>query len=336
MPPPRPTIHDVASRAGVSKSLVSLAMRGSPKVSESSREAIMTAANELGYRPNAAARSLADRRSRTIGVLILDLHNPVFAEILDGAQAEIRRHDYSTMLVSGGADPVREQADIEKLLEFCVEGLILVSHRLSATALKEVAAEVPTVVVTRRDITGPRIDTVSNDDVAGAGLAVDHLVSLGHTRITCLTGGENPVSRDRERGYREAMARHGLADQVHVVTGGLTDAEGYVAAEQALTSAPTALFAANDLAAVGAVAALQESGLRVPEDVSVVGYDGIAVGSLRSVGLTSVAQPLAHMGELAARRLFERIDRPRARTQHLTVEARLAVRGTTGPVRPGG
>jgi DNA-binding LacI/PurR family transcriptional regulator len=144
------------------------------------------------------------------------------------------------------------------------------------------------------------------------------------------------VSRDRERGYREAMARHGLADQVHVVTGGLTDAEGYVAAEQALTSAPTALFAANDLAAVGAVAALQESGLRVPEDVSVVGYDGIAVGSLRSVGLTSVAQPLAHMGELAARRLFERIDRPRARTQHLTVEARLAVRGTTGPVRPGG
>ena len=336
MPPPRPTIHDVASRAGVSKSLVSLAMRGSPKVSEASREAILAAAAELGYRPNAAARSLADRRSRTIGVLILDLHNPVFAEILDGAQAEIRRHDYSTMLVSGGADPVREQADIEKLLEFQVEGLILVSHRLAASALRDVAAEVPTVVVTRRDITGPRIDTVSNDDVAGAGLAVDHLVSLGHTRIVCMTGGDNPVSRDRERGYREAMTRNGLADQVQVVAGGLTDAEGYAAAVQAMASSPTALFAANDLAAVGAVAALQEAGRRVPEDVSVVGYDGIAVGALRSVGLTSVAQPLAHMGELAARRLFERIERPRSRAQHLTVEAHLAVRSTTGPAPASG
>jgi DNA-binding LacI/PurR family transcriptional regulator len=328
---PRPTIHDVASRAGVSKSLVSLAMRGSPKVSDASREAILAAAAELGYRPNAAARSLADRRSRTVGVLILDLHNPVFAEILDGAQEEIRRQGYSTMLVSGGADPVRELADIEKLLEFQVEGLILVSHRLPAAALKEIAAEVPTVVVTRRDIVGPRIDTVSNDDLAGAGMAVDHLVALGHTRIACLTGGDNPVSNDRERGYREAMARHGLAGRVHVVAGGLTDADGYAAAERAMAATPTALFAVNDLAAVGAVAALQDAGLRVPEDVSVVGYDGIAVGALRSVGLNSVAQPLAEMGELAARRLFERIARPRTRAQHLSVDAALVVRTTTAP-----
>lgn len=329
-----PTIHDVAARAGVSKSLVSLAMRGSPKVSDASREAILAAAAELGYRPNAAARSLADRRSRTIGVLILDLHNPVFAEILDGVQAELRRHDYRTMLVTGDADPALEQASIEALLEHRVEGLLLISHRLPAARLRDFAAEAPTVVVARRDAPAPRIDTIANDDVAGAGLAVDHLVSLGHTRITCLTGGDNPVSRDRERGYAEAMARHGLTERITIVPGGLTDAAGYTAARIALADGPTALFAANDLAAMGALAAAHEAGLQVPRDLSVVGYDGIAIGALRRVELTSVAQPLHEMGALAAGRLLERIADPDAAAEHIVVPTTLAVRGTTGPAQP--
>lgn len=328
---PRPTIHDVASRAGVSKSLVSLAMRGSPKVSDASREAILAAAAELGYRPNAAARSLADRRSRSIGILVLDLHNPVFAEILDGAQDEIRRHGYSTMLVSGGADPVHEQAEIEKLLEFQVEGLILVSHRLSSAQLRRIAREVPTVVVTRRDIAGPRIDTVSNDDIAGEGLAVDHLVSLGHRQIVHLSGGDNPVGNDRRQGYLDAMARHGLSSSARVVDGGLTDTAGYAAARRALEGDATALVVANDIAALGAVAAVHDAGRRVPDDVSVVGYDGISLGGLRSIGLTTVAQPLASMGTLAAQRLFERIDQPGARARHVSVDAALVVRGTSAP-----
>jgi DNA-binding LacI/PurR family transcriptional regulator len=329
----RPTIHDVAARAGVSKSLVSLALRGSPKVSDSSREAILLAAADLGYRPNAAARSLADRRSRSVGVLILDLHNPVFAEILDGVQSEVRRHGYSTMLVTGGTDPALEQSELEKLLEFQIEGLILVSHRLSATALRAVAREVPTVVVTRRDMTGPRIDTVSNDDVAGSSLAVQHLTALGHRRIAHLSGGDNPISRDRERGYREAMAALGLGDEVLVVPGSLTDAGGYAAATRALAGSPrpTAFVVANDIAAVGAIAAVQDASLRVPEDVSVVGYDGIALGGLRTLDLTTVAQPLSEMGSLAAERLFDRIEHPTGRAQHLSVDAVLTARGTTGP-----
>ena len=329
-----PTIHDVAARAGVSKSLVSLAMRGSPKVSDASREAILAAAAELGYRPNAAARSLADRRSRTIGVLILDLHNPVFAEILDGVQAELRRLDYRTMLVTGDADPRLEESSIEGLLEHRVEGLLLISHRLPAERLRAFAAEAPTVVVARRDVPAPRIDTVANDDVAGATLAVDHLISLGHTRITCLTGGDNPVSVDRERGYREAMARHGLGTHIAAVPGGLTDAAGYAAARIALMERPTALFAANDLAAMGALAAAHEAGLDVPGDVSVVGYDGIAIGALRRVDLTTVAQPLHEMGALAAGRLLERIAHPDAPARHVVVPTALAVRGTTGPAQP--
>jgi len=330
----RPTIHDVAARAGVSKSLVSLALRGSPQVSDASRTAILSAASELGYRPNAAARSLAVRRSSTIGVLILDLHNPVFAEILDGVNAEVRRRGCTTMLVSGNAEPQVEQAEIEILLEFQVEGLILVSHRLSEAALRTIAHEVPTVVVTRDDIRAPRIDTVGNDDVAGAGLAVDHLVSLGHTRITHLSGGDNPVARQRVLGYEEAMRRHGLQAHIRVVPGGLTDGAGFAAATVALRDGPTALFAANDIAAIGALAAAQEAGLSVPEDVSVVGYDGIAIGALRSIDLTSVAQPLADLGARAAERLFERIADPERAARHERVESTLAVRGTTGPAQP--
>lgn len=330
---PRPTIHDVASRAGVSKSLVSLALRGSPKVSDASRDAILAAAAELGYRTNAAARSLADRHSRTVGVLILDLHNPVFAEILDGVETEVRAHGYSTMLVTGGTDPALEQVNLDKLLEFQVEGLVLISHRLEESALKSFADEVPTVVVTRRDITSPRMDTVSNDDVAGVSLAVQHLAELGHQRITHLSGGDNPVSQDRERGYREAMAEAGLSAHARVVPGSLTDAGGYAAARVALEAdpKPTAFVVANDFAAVGAIAAIQEAGLQVPGDISVVGYDGIALGALRTLNLTTVAQPLAEMGLAAARQLFARIESPRSRAQHVSVDSTLLVRGTTSP-----
>lgn len=329
----RPTIHDVASKAGVSKSLVSLAMRGSPKVSQASSEAILAAATELGYRPNAAARNLAHRRSRTVGVLILDLHNPVFAEILDGVEAEVRARGYSTMLITGGADSTLEQAELDKLLEFQVEGLILISHRLDFEALRGFAQEVPTVVVTRRDMVTPRMDTVSNDDVDGAALAVRHLVALGHQRITHLSGGANPVSSDRERGYLEAMAEAGISAHARVIPGSLTDSGGYSAARLSLaqTPLPTALVVANDIAALGAIAAVQEAGLQVPGDVSVVGYDGIALGALRTLNLTTVAQPLTEMGQIAAAQLFARIDRPTSRAQHIRVDAELVVRGTTGP-----
>ena len=251
----RPTIHDVASRAGMSKSLVSLALSGSPKVSDKSRAKIERAAEELGYRRNAAARSLAVRRSQTIGILVLDLHNPVFAEIVDVVQRTVRERGFSTMLVSGGNDPAREQTELETLLQFQVEGLILISHRLPEHTLARIATEVPCVTVTRDDVAVAGMDRVSNDDVAGAGLAVDHLVELGHKKIVHLSGGANPVSQARAAGYESAMRSHGLDSHITVIPGGLTDAAGYAAARQALDDQPTALFVANDFAAMGAIAA---------------------------------------------------------------------------------
>lgn len=329
----RPTIHDVAARAGVSKSLVSLALRGAPSVAPASRAAILHAADELGYRPNAAARILAARSSRTVGVLVLDLHNPVFAEVLAGVLAGVRARGYSTMVVTGGLDPALQQAELGKLLEFQVEGLVLVSHRMPAAVVRRMAAGTPTCVITRQDVTGPGIDTVANDDRAGARLAVDHLVALGHRRITHVSGGDDPVSTMREAGYRAAMAAAGLAAQIHVVAGSLDDAGGHAAALAALSrparTRPTALFVANDFAALGAMAAAAGTGLRVPDDVSVVGYDGVRLGALLSVGLTSVAQPLARMGRLAAEHLFDRIDGTRTRARHTRLEPELVVRSST-------
>lgn len=328
----RPTILDVASLAGVSKSLVSLALSGSDRVAEESKEKILQAAAELGYRPNAAARSLAIKKSRTLGVLVLDLHNPVFAEILDGVQTEVRQRGFTTMLVSGGEDPSLERAEIDTLQEFQIEGLILISHRLTPQMLSEIAAEVPTVTVTRDDITLPGMDTVCNDDVAGARIAVDHLVGLGHKNIVCLSGGDNPVSHLRAQGYSLAMASHGLHDSAQIVAGGLSDTAGYRAAREALALSPSALFVANDIGAMGAIAAVEEAGLDVPGDISVIGYDGIRLAGLRSVNLTTVAQPLDELGRLAARRLLERLDNPTRPAQHDRVSSQLVVRGTTGPV----
>ena len=329
----RPTIHDVASRAGMSKSLVSLALSGSPKVSDKSRAKIERAAEELGYRRNAAARSLAVRRSQTIGILVLDLHNPVFAEIVDVVQRRVREQGFSTMLVSGGNDPAREQTELETLLQFQVEGLILISHRLPEYTLARIATEVPCVTVTRDDVAVAGMDRVSNDDVAGAGLAVDHLVELGHKKIVHLSGGANPVSQARAAGYESAMRAHGLESQISIVPGGLTDAAGFAAATTALSQQPTALFVANDFAAMGAIAAIEEAGLHVPDDVSVVGYDGITLGALRNINLTSIAQPLVALGEKAAERLLQRIESPLAPAQHDKMRSQLLTRGTTGPAR---
>ena len=322
----RPTLHDVAARAGVSKSLVSLALQGSTKVAPASRDAILAAADELGYRPNRMASNLALQRTQTIGVHILDLHNPVFAEILDGVQEGVRARDYSTLLVTGNADPVAERTEITRLLESRIEGLVLIAHRLPDDVLADIAREVPTVVVTWRTDGIAGLDSVAGDDLAGARLAVDHLVSLGHARIVHVSGGDNRIARQRRAGYERAMADHGLAPVV--IDAAFTEQGGYAGANAAVDAGATALVVANDLAAIGALAALRARGLRVPEDVSVVGYDGMRL--LDSLDLTTVAQPLADMGRAAADLLIERIDSPGKASTHRLVETRLVARGSSG------
>jgi DNA-binding LacI/PurR family transcriptional regulator len=188
---------------------------------------------------------------------------------------------------------------------------------------------VPTVVVTWRTDGIPGLDSVAGNDLDGARLAVDHLFSLGHERIVHISGGDNRIARERRAGYESAMEAHALTPLV--VEGAFTEAGGYAGAVAAVDAGATALVVANDLAAIGVLAALRGRGLRVPDDMSVVGYDGMRL--LDSLDLTTVAQPLADMGRVAADLLMERIARPDRVSLHHQVETRLVARGSTARLR---
>ncbi len=331
-----PTIRDVAERAGVSKSLVSLVMRGSPLVGVERREAVLRAATELDYRPNAVARSLVRKRSFVIGVVLSDLHNPFFAEVVDGIEEEARICGYQALFSTARLSPEREAEALETFLELRTDGLILAGAELPIQDIVAVATMAPLVLVTR-STRSPLVDSVTNDDRAGARLAVEHLVALGHRAIAHIDGGKGAGAAARRSSYLATMSNHGLAEEASIVRGAFTEEGGAAGVERLLARGrtPTAIFAANDLAAVGALHALGERALRVPEDVSLVGYDNSSLAALGHVDLTTIDQPRRQLGAAAVRLLLERLDRGRREARHLVVPPHLVTRGTTSSPRRG-
>jgi DNA-binding LacI/PurR family transcriptional regulator len=324
-----PTIHDVAERAGVSKSLVSLVMRGSPQVGVERREAVLRAVAELDYRPNAAARSLVRKRSFVIGVVLSDLHNPFFAEVVDGIEEEARAWSYQALFSTASLSPDREAEALETFLQLRTDGLILAGAELLTQDIVAVAAKAPVVLVTR-STRSSLLDSVTNDDRAGARLAVEHLVALGHRAIAHIDGGRGAGAAARRSSYLATMRSHGLAEEAAIVRGAFTEEGGANGVERLFARGkPTAIFAANDLVAVGALHALQERALRVPEDVSLVGYDNSSLAALGHINLTTIDQPRWQLGATAVRLLLERLDRGRREARHLVVSPHLVVRGTT-------
>jgi DNA-binding LacI/PurR family transcriptional regulator len=330
-----PTILDVARRAGVSKSLVSLVMQGSAQVSEERREAVLRAAEELRYRPNAMARSLVRQRSFVVGVMLSDLHNPFFTEVVDGVEDEAIAAGYRALFNTGSRTPERESEALETLLQLRTDGVILAAPVLGTAEIVAAAATVPVVLLARHS-RSTAIDSVTNDDRAGARLVVDHLVALGHVAIAHIDGGAGAGAAARRTGYSQAMRRHGLAERIRVIPGAYTEEGGAGGVGRMLRdgASPTAVFVANDLAAVGALHALEERGLKVPADVSVIGYDNTALAALGHIDLTTVHQPRREMGSTAVRLLLERLDGGRRTARHQVVAPRLVVRGTTAPPGP--
>jgi DNA-binding LacI/PurR family transcriptional regulator len=321
-------MEDVANEAGVSRALVSLVMRGAPNVSEQRRSAVLAAAKQLDYRPNAVARNLAQKRSNTFGVVLDDLHNTFFADTLDGIHEVADKHGYQLQLNSGWRQEDGERHAIESFLEYQVDGIIVLGTRASATSLQSIDQVAP-IVSLGAGIEG--IDSVFNDDERGAELVVNHLADLGHTDIVHIAGGTGGGAKLRRAGFERTMHNRGLTPRV--VSGDYSDLSGANAVELLLAerSVPTAIFAANDLMAIAALDRLQRAQLRIPEDVSVIGYDNTSLAALHHISLSTINQPRLEMGRQAAQCLIERLVEGRKASARHMVSPSLITRLTTGP-----
>jgi DNA-binding LacI/PurR family transcriptional regulator len=327
-------MEDVAREAGVSRALVSLVMRERPNVSDDRRRRVQEAAARLGYRPNAMARGLASHHTRAVGVILDDLRNPFFAEIAGGVEELASELGYQLLLGAAGRQARRERASLAALLEYRVDGIILVSPRMPTAQIAAAASETPLVIVGRtvRDVD---VDCVLIDESHGTELVLDHLVELGHEQIAHVDGGRAPGGPQRRAGYLRGMRARGLGRRAQVIPGDFTEEAGTSAAGELLAARelPTAVFAANDMVAAGLLGGFDRAGVDVPGDVSIVGYDNISIAHLAHVSLTTIDQPRTEMGRLALHLLLDRRENRRPREVRL-LEPTLVVRSTTRAPRP--
>ncbi|BEP13973.1 LacI family DNA-binding transcriptional regulator [Acidothermaceae bacterium B102] len=331
----RATIQDVAQAAGVSQSAVSKVVNNGYGVSAQMRERVTTAIEQLGYRPHAGARTMRGR-SFTIGVMLVELSSPFQTEVAQGIVDELDATPYQDVIVAAGATPEGQKRRIEALLDRQVDGLVLVAPWLEAGAIEKLGKIVPTVTVALHG-SPKNFDTVVDDDRLGARLMVDHLVAAGHRHIThtSMPSGVNEGAfvlshTARRQGFEQAMRRHRLDPDV--VETWYSEDGGHRAALIALDrpNPPTAIFAGADIAAYGVLRAAEERGLRVPDDLTVAGYDNIYTSTINRVSLTTVDQSGQHTGAAAVRLLMERIE-GRREPQQFVVAPRLLPRATSGP-----
>ncbi len=325
-----PTVRDVAARAGVSKSLVSLVLQGDPRVSQARRSAVQTAMIELGYRPNLRARALSRDRTDTVGVLLNGLRNPWFVDLLAGLATTLRSSGLSPILADSDTDHRIGIGSVETLLGQEVDGLVVVGTTDEEDAIAAAAEKIPVVLAGTREPVLRHADIVVNDDLAGARSAAVHLIGLGHTRIAHLRGpGE--IGALRLQGYQESLREAGLDAERYLETGGMSEESGYAAARRLLTrrDRPTAILAFNDVAAIGALSAADDLGLGVPTDLSLIGYDNTYLARIRHLSLTSVDNGNFPVGAQAGRYLIERLTNPTLEPRVHLVPTTLEVRSST-------
>ncbi|QOV34654.1 LacI family DNA-binding transcriptional regulator [Streptomyces ferrugineus] len=325
---PRPRLEDVAARVGLSTASVSLVLRGIPGPSERTRQRVLKAAAELGYRPDRTASALASRRSRLLGVMV-DVHSAFQAELVEHLHTTAEQVGYDLVL-STQTRTRDESTAVETLLAFRCEALILLGPVAPASALADLDRKAPVVCVGRR-ITGADLDVVRSADDAGVGQVVDHLVGLGHRAIAHVDGGKGVIATDRRRGYRSAMRRHGLDERIRILHGDHTEEAGEKAARQLLDSGdlPTAVVAYNDRSAIGLLTAFRAAGVDVPGAVSVVGYDDDTLSRLSCFNLTTVSQEAEEQAREAVVAVVERLDQERTAPREIVLAPSLVVRGTT-------
>ena len=326
-------LADVAARAGVSKSLVSLVLRGEPGASAETRRRVLDAADELGYHPDRRARLLRSGRSRLLGV-VFGIQHTFHADLVTALYTAARETGYELALSAVTPDRGEAEATAGLLQDRC-EALILLGPQTATARLAELATRLP-VVVLARSVRSAAVDAIHTADAEGLHQAVDHLVGLGHRRITHIDGGRAPGAVERRRGYRDAMHRHGLDRHARIVPGGLTEEEGAAAARTLLRDPPTAVTVFNDRCATGVLDVFSRNGLTVPNDISVVGYDDSHLARLAHIDLTTIAQDTATLTRLALARAVDRVEGNTVTHREVVVPPHLVVRGTTAPLGPVG
>jgi DNA-binding LacI/PurR family transcriptional regulator len=325
-------MKDLADHVGVSRQLVSLVLRDLPGASAETRRKVRKAAEELGYHPDASARVLRGRRSYQLGV-VFTMHEPFEVDLVEALLTEAAARGYS--LVLGPLTGDRSLATVSgQLLGQRIEGLIVLATDDGAATMAGLPARVPVVQLGGPMASTP-LDDVRVDDEIGMGLLVDHLVGLGHRTIVHATGGDGPNAHSRRDQYVRAMERHGL--EPDVVESAYTEEAGSAAAEALLARPvlPTALMAANDRCAVGALAALARRNVAVPDTISVVGFDDSSVARLPFIQLTTVRHEPSRLAAEALEAMITRIESPTAPITAHRDAPTLVVRRSSGPARIG-
>jgi len=331
-------MKDIAKRAKVSMMTVSRVINHSGYVSEATREAVETAIADLNYRPNLAARSLINRRSSFVYTIVPDISNPFYADLTKGVEHVARKAGYHMILSNGHWNEALEEEHIEAAQGRMAEGVILVLPKLAEKRIAQFHRRIPLVVVDKH-VRSRSIDSVYVEQDYGASLAVEHLIALGHRRIAFLSGPQriyNSVAR--RHGYERALLGHGIQPDPALVLHGDFSFESGEAAFNVLLGMgadvrPSAVFAASDLMAMGLMRSAFRHSFRIPEDLSIVGFDDISLSSIINPPLTTVRHPFIRMGEVAMHRLLEKINPNAPRAEPKPLVNTLIVRETTGAPR---
>lgn len=326
------TLADIALRAGVSRATAARSLAGRGYVSPEKRKAVTEAARDLGYVPNDIARSLRTRRTKVIGLLISDPANPFYGEIAREVAAVARQAGYHVMLCTSGDEPAVEAEYLEVLERARVDGVIITATPRAATRLRDMAERGIPVVQIDRVAVRRGIDSVTVDNESAARAATEHLINAGHRRIGIITGAtELMTGNARLAGYLAALRSHHIPVQEELIYAGSFLADHGRSATTALlqlSERPTAIFAANNVLAEWCYLTLVAEGLRVPTDVSLVGFDDVPWMRIVQPALTTVRQPINDMARLAGELLFSRLLGQRSREKHASFTSELVVRGS--------
>jgi LacI family transcriptional regulator len=329
-------LEQIAKLSGVSRSTVSRVINDDPNVNQGTREKVLQVVRRVNYEPNAAARGLAAGRTHVLGLVIpmgvaALFVDPYFPILIQGVSSACNAHEYSVMLWL--AEPEYERRMIRRIMYSRLMDGVVVSSMLTNDALVQALAEgdLPFILIGRHP-TEPRIHYVDADNVAGARLMVNHLLRLGRTRVATITGPQNMIAgSDRLAGYVAAVREQGLvADPSLIVEGDFSEAGGYLAMQHLLPRRPDAVFAASDMMAIGALRAIREVGLRVPEDVALAGFDDVPAAERTTPPLTTIRQPIHRLGTTAVETLIELIEHPNSSAHHVILPTELVIRTSCG------